>query len=523
MFASSMMDAFLQACGIEPALELEVESTGTVLPVRYCLRQPFAIVGRHPAAEVQLDADGVRPRHLYFQAIEGRIACINVSQISSFLNQDKEINSFCWLPIKDDVKIGSRRIKLLAYETECDVTQTLSDPLAPGSALDIFAPKITLELTNEEAPGTAKTWLIDRLLTLIGRTERCVIQLNHELISNVHCSLVLTTAGLWVVDLLGRGGILINEQPVRVGYLGVEDELRLGPYRLRLQQKPEPFIIPTDESAYRELTPVGEFEMMVMSQPDRPQPVRTYQTPWPDDGEQAQVLEELLDQFQNMQGPMFAQNQHILSRIIESFHQLRSEQKEEVRKMMQQLRSITKEVELVQQRKATGATEEKRPNAKPSATTPGTAAPEPAYVPVVDGSPTPVRLASSLLENSDSSVFRIRTKTGKLFEDGTSASPVPSADTSLHTISEVESKLISQRMVNEASKLSVQPRLQEEDIVNTNDPHRHGSVHFDADHPPIDQHKAAHLQLHNRIDFLQAEQSSIWQRLSTFLFGKSNW
>src|SRR4029077_6225044 len=126
--------------------------------------------------------------------------------------------------------------------------------------LDIFAPKMTLELTNEEAPGTIKTWPIDRLLTLLGRTERCVIQLNHEMISNVHCSLVLTTTGLWVVDLLGRGGILINEQPVRVGFLGLEDELRLGPYRLRLQETPEPLFIPKDESEYRTLTPVSEFD-----------------------------------------------------------------------------------------------------------------------------------------------------------------------------------------------------------------------------------------------------------------------
>ena len=179
-----MMDVFLQACGVLPALELEVEAVGTVPAVRYCLPQPFALLGRHPAADVHLDTDGVRPRHVYFQAVEGRIACINVSQTSSFLVQDKEIVSFCWLSIGDVVKIGSRRIKLLSYETECDVRQMVADPLAPGSALDIFAPRITLELTNEEVPGTLKTWPIDRLLTLIGRTERCAIQLNHEQISN---------------------------------------------------------------------------------------------------------------------------------------------------------------------------------------------------------------------------------------------------------------------------------------------------------------------------------------------------
>ncbi len=285
-----MMDVFLQACGVHPALELEVEAAGTVPAVRYCLPQPFALVGRHPAADLHLDADGVRPRHLYFQAVEGRIACISVSQSSSFLVDDKEVLSFCWLPIGHVVKVGSRRIKLLSYETECDVKQTLADPLAPGSALDIFAPRITLELTNEEAPGMRKTWPIDRLLTLIGRTERCAIQLYHELISNVHCSLVLTTSGLWAVDILGRGGILINEQPVRVGPLGMEDELRIGPFHLRLQESSEPIFMPRDERDYRELTPANEFEIAAISRPDSAPQARNYHTPWPEDAEPAQVL-----------------------------------------------------------------------------------------------------------------------------------------------------------------------------------------------------------------------------------------
>lgn len=330
-----MMDVFLQACGVLPALELEVEAVGTVPAVRYSLRQPFALVGRHPDADVHLEAEGVRPRHLYFQAIEGRIACINVSQSASFLFQGKEVESFCWLPSQHPVQIGGRRIKLLRDETESDSKQTLDNPLARGSAFDIFAPHLTLELTNVEAPGTRTTWPIDRLLTLIGRTERCALQLNHELISNVHCSLVLTTAGLWVVDLLGRGGILINEEPVRMGYLGMEDELQLGPFRLRLQETSESVHIPWDDSDFRELPTPDELEIDASDHPDSDFLERTFHTPWPEDEEQAQV----------------------------------------------------KETAIVQQ---------------------GT-------LPLLSMSsdpPTPVRSAISLLETSDSSVFRIPTKTG---------------------------------------------------------------------------------------------------------------
>ncbi len=539
-----MMDAFLQACGVHPALELEVEAAGSVPAVRYCLRQPFAIIGRHPAADVHLDADGMRPRHVYFQAIEGRIACINVSQTASFTVSDKEIDSFCWLTAGQTVLMGSKRVKLLPFETAADLKHSLGDPLAPGSAHDIFAPRITLELTNEEAPGTLKTWPIDRLLTLIGCTERCAIQLNHELISNVHCSLVLTTTGLWVVDLLGRGGILINEQPVRVGTLGMEDELRLGPYRLRLQEKPEPLFIPRNENDYRTLTPAGEFEFPLSRHPDSKHQVRTYHTPWPEDQEQANVLEELMDQFQNMQGPMFAQHQHILSRMIETFSQLQGEQKEAVKNELQRLRRITKEVKSIQQAKKPVEAEE--PGMAPELPVTPPPMDVPRMPPVTEHEsvqkpePTapspPLRSASTLLKNTETSVFRIPIKTGNLFDDTPANQPAPVPEDLLHTWSESETELLSSEMASDAQKLIARPHPQAEGITYGYDPEQHEknhpnsaeyrpfvAPHPDPGHPPTDQEKAAHLWLHERVDVLQAEQSSIWQRLSNFFFGKSSW
>ncbi|HQR07781.1 MAG TPA: FHA domain-containing protein [Gemmatales bacterium] len=539
-----MMDAFLHACGVYPALELEVEAAGATPAVRYCLRQPFAIIGRHPAAEVHLDADGMRPRHVYFQAIEGRIACINVSQTASFVVQEKEIESFCWLIAGQSVQVGNRRVKLLPYETAADLKQTLADPLAPGSALDIFAPKITLELTNEEAPGTLKTWPIDRLLTLIGRTERCVIQLNHELISNVHCSLVLTTTGLWVVDLLGRGGILINEQPVRAGYLGMEDELRLGPYRLRLQEMPEAIFISKDESDYRPLTPAGEFEISTLSHSDSTHQVRTYHTPWPDDQEQAQVIEELMDQFQNMQGPMFAQHQHILSRMIETFSQLQGDQREAVKTELLRLHSISKEVDSIQQAKKPVEAKAEEIVLAPPAPPPEMDVTnistitehKPVQAPETAAPSPPLRSASTLLQNSDTSVFRIPIKTGNLFDDSVGNDTAPVSDNLLRTRLERETELLSQDIADEAKRLTSKLRSQSEGIAYGYDPAQHETAHPSASelrpfvvphpdpgHPPTDQEKAAHLWLHDRVEVLQAEQSSIWQKLSHFFFGKSSW
>lgn len=258
---TTIMETFLDACGVHPALELEVESLAGARSVRYCLRQPFAVVGRHPAADIHLNSDGVRPRHLYFQAIQGRIACINVSQTGSFSTSQGEVSTFCWLPPDRTVQIASYTIKVLQEQREPErKPPELMDPTSSGTAWEIIGPSITVEISNDETPGKKKTWLVDRLVTLVGRTSRCAIRLNDECVSNVHCCLVLTPTGLWAVDVLGREGIVINEQPVRVGPLGMDDELRIGPFRIRLQETAEVLDEP-DEYSCRTPTPMNDFEL----------------------------------------------------------------------------------------------------------------------------------------------------------------------------------------------------------------------------------------------------------------------
>ena len=209
------MDAFLHACGVHPALELEIETTSSSLATRYCLRQPFALVGRHPAADLYLDSEAIRPKHIYLQAIEGQVACINISMTGTIQTSEAEVENFIWLAPQQSVQFGHRSVKLLQEQAGPPVRTEVKDPLAPGSAWEIFGPRVTLELLNEEEGVTRKAWLVDRLITLLGRSPRCAVQLHHEEVSNVHCSLVLTSTGLYVVDLLGRGGIFVNERPAR--------------------------------------------------------------------------------------------------------------------------------------------------------------------------------------------------------------------------------------------------------------------------------------------------------------------
>ncbi len=49
------------------------------------------------------------------------------------------------------------------------------------------------------------------MLTLIGSGAGCKIRLEDDIISKVHCGLLVTHKGLWVIDFLGtRGGTRVD-------------------------------------------------------------------------------------------------------------------------------------------------------------------------------------------------------------------------------------------------------------------------------------------------------------------------
>ena len=68
---------------------------------------------------------------------------------------------------------------------------------------------------------------MNRIVTLVGRSELCKIHLNADDISPYHCGLVLTPAGLWVVDLSGRG-VVVSGERMRAAPLGQGAELWVG-------------------------------------------------------------------------------------------------------------------------------------------------------------------------------------------------------------------------------------------------------------------------------------------------------
>lgn len=224
--------AMLAYAGAVPGpLMLRVRSSdGTVEDQE--INSPFAIIGRGPGNDIRLNESTVSFRHAYLQAIGPRVACIDLLSVGGIQQIGAPFRG--WLTSQHVMQIGSSEIQLLGQKW-IDDDETLKPPLdfrprdesRPEYGL---LPVVELELLN--TPHQGLKWPINRVITLLGRDDRCRITVADDRLSRVQCALLLLPSGLWVIDLLGQGGILLNGESASCGMLSAGAELTIGPYRL---------------------------------------------------------------------------------------------------------------------------------------------------------------------------------------------------------------------------------------------------------------------------------------------------
>lgn len=233
---SSMSDDAKQrlrnALGVSQPIRLAVSSEGQPQPDYLDIDSPFALIGRGTGCDIVLPQKHVSFRHAYLQAFANRVLCVDLLS-SSGIEWDGPANDG-WLTPADRVTVGDTRVQLL----DDDWTPALPtwpsplDSKTRGRNTEMYGelPNVHLELSNRKLQGMS--WPINRVLTLLGRDSRCRITCGDDRISRVHCSLLLTPEGLWVIDLLGRGGITVNGETLSVALLEDGDELGVGQYRM---------------------------------------------------------------------------------------------------------------------------------------------------------------------------------------------------------------------------------------------------------------------------------------------------
>jgi pSer/pThr/pTyr-binding forkhead associated (FHA) protein len=225
------MDLFLEACGARGPLHLSVEYQGRPESALRVLDQPFALIGRDPKADIVLKEGQVSRHHVYLQCIAGRLFCIDLESRTG-IHWDRGTKRSGWLDARQALRIGPYWVRLLEPDPDAEEPGHEAAPGPPTGLGSNGLPEVTLEFLNrgEKAP----TWRMTPMLALVGKAPECRVHLVGRSIANHHCSLVRTPLGLWVVDLLGPGGVWVEDVMVRCARLEDGDRLQVGRFLMRI-------------------------------------------------------------------------------------------------------------------------------------------------------------------------------------------------------------------------------------------------------------------------------------------------
>ncbi len=321
------MDWFQENCGIR-SLELSVEQQGAGAPAVHCFSgRTHLLIGRGMGNDLRLDDASVSKRHLYLQAVAGRIFCVDLGSRTG-LGWPSGPRPLGWLEWDEPLRIGQAVVRIArppgaeaigAFPCEEDLT-----PQRPG-------PKLFFDvIKGAERPVR---WQMNRLLALAGGASRCKVRLRDPLVSRFHCALVRGPLGASVVDLLSRGGIQVNGRSAAQARLEEGDLLQVGPFVLRTQY----------QSTSRRSTMLAAPAVRSITATPAPLPPALLDR---------DLLPPLFNEFQQMQQQMMGQFQQTLLMMAEMFSTLHKEQSALVREELEHLRRLTSELNALQAEKA---------------------------------------------------------------------------------------------------------------------------------------------------------------------------
>ena len=232
MTSKYSVELFTEACNAAGPLHLSVGETDRAAPLRRVFHQPFVVIGRHPTTDLLLDHWRVSRRHAYLQVVKGRLFCIDLGSRTG-TEWDDGTKESDWLDPDRSIFIGPYEIGRWSDGEESG--QGAGRPAFPGGAFDgdDKTSSYAIEFVNQ---GRRQPPIhLGEGLALVGSSSECRVRLPYSDVSKAHCSLLRSAQGVWVVDLLGRGGTFVNEIHVRFARLDDGDELRIGRHILRFQ------------------------------------------------------------------------------------------------------------------------------------------------------------------------------------------------------------------------------------------------------------------------------------------------
>jgi pSer/pThr/pTyr-binding forkhead associated (FHA) protein len=196
--------------------------------------RPFALIGSSEFCDIRLTHPDVSRCHAYLQCLDGRILCCDLGSRTG-THWGSEIRSRSFLEPGTPLHIGPYSLRLANNEFIDPPSDEFPTALAPGQPLR--GPLLNIALTFLNArnrTGRSRISSVRNPVTLVGWSHLCHLRLQHRSVGRVHCSLVWTPGGMWVVDLLCRGGTRVNDELVSFSRLSDGDEMNLGRFQLKI-------------------------------------------------------------------------------------------------------------------------------------------------------------------------------------------------------------------------------------------------------------------------------------------------
>ena len=355
MSSKYSVELFLEACGATGPLHLGVEdSSRPGGPLRRVLHQPFVVIGRDPTTDLLLASRRVSRRHAYLQLVGGRLFCVDLGSRTGTEWDDGSFDSG-WLESTRFIRVGPYVINLWDD----------ANRFAAVEAPDDFSAGFTIEfLTQASAQPPVR---VAQDLALVGSSEECRVRIPHSDVSKAHCSFVRSPRGVWVVDLLGRGGVFVNETHIRFARVDDGDAVRIGRHILRIRlddyfvdlanETNLPARLPGRRSSI-EPTPRTDRNLPVLPEPPSASVPLIATWSYPENevhrvvnerqSTQAEMIQALMQplvqQFGVMQQQMFEQFHQAMSAMFQSFGGFYRDQMADLRDELEEVRRLTAEL-----------------------------------------------------------------------------------------------------------------------------------------------------------------------------------
>lgn len=320
------LDPFFEACGGPTSIALAVRRADSDDPPEtHIFRQPFVVIGACRECDLPLTESNVAFRHFYLQLIGGRWFVVDLWGLTRSSAAERGGCSG-WFNPGAEIGVGSYIITHVPGAASTAVEDTSSRAMILDSRGD--RPVAELELLNGHSnSGSEDHRRLTSAVTLIGSNRQCDLWLRDKSVSKVHASLVLTTEGLWMVDLLGRDGVLVDGRPAYWKQIHDAMELTIGRFKLRvnLSGRQQRSLIRAGSRQLakkkRKQTDVGLTEKSVL-----------------------RILQHLAD----MQSQFFEHSQLQMQLMTRMLDQLERTQQSTVRNDLSRIEQITRELQEIQ-------------------------------------------------------------------------------------------------------------------------------------------------------------------------------